>query len=201
MSPPNKTNNHKINYNNGESLILDLETLSMQYKNLLIEYENAVKNYVSFLQQEAATPCGSYVGSSKNVSQTCFNKIWSDTGCVQPPTIVNSQSTLNELINWAYQISTNTSYTKRMQCYGNPGNPYIILGVGTDGHLYSRQGLNAPWTSIKDNSNGNLKSVCVGNDGKTIYATTNAKTIWKNPAGMHLLGTLYRIHVTVVYLR
>jgi hypothetical protein len=178
MSPPNKTNNHKINYNNGESLILDLETLSMQYKNLLIEYENAVKNYVSFLQQEAATPCGSYVGSSKNVSQTCFNKIWTDTGCVQPPS-VSTQSTLNELINWAYQISTNTSYTKRMQCYGNPGNPYIILGVGTDGHLYSRQGLNAPWTSIKDNSNGNLKSVCVGNDGKTIYATTNAKTIWK----------------------
>jgi len=181
MNPPNKTNNHKINYNNGESLILDLETLSMQYKNLLIEYENAVKNYVVFLQQEAATPCGSYVGTSKNVSQTCFNKVWQSAGCLQPPTAVNTQSTLNELINWAYQFSTNASYTKRMQCYGNAGNSYIILCVGNDGNLYSRQGLNAPWQKVNDNVGGNLKSICVGNDGKTIYGTTIINTIWTKP--------------------
>ena len=181
MSPPNKENKSKDQYTVSDSIVLDLETLSMQYRNLLIEYENAVNNYVVFLQQEAVTPCGSYVGTSKNVSQTCFNKVWQSAGCLQPPTAVNTQSTLNELINWAYQFSTNASYTKRMQCYGNAGNSYIILCVGNDGNLYSRQGLNAPWQKVNDSVGGNLKSICVGNDGKTIYGTTIINTIWTKP--------------------
>jgi len=65
-----------------------------------------------------------------------------------------------------------------MQCYGNAGNSYIILCIGTGGDLWSRQGLDAPWQKVNDNVGGNLKSICVGNDGKTIYGTTIINTIW-----------------------
>jgi hypothetical protein len=181
MNPPNTQNKDENKVS--ESIILDLETLSMQYRNLLVEYENAVNNYINYLQQEAATPCGSYVGTSTNISQTCINKVWQSVGCSgtaqNPPQ--NPPASLNDIINWAFQFSTNASYTKRMQCYGNAGNSYIILCVGNDGNLYSRQGLNAPWQKVNDNVGGNLKSICVGNDGKTIYGTTIINTIWTKP--------------------
>jgi len=56
MSSPNKENKSKDEYTVSDSIVLDLETLSMQYRNLLIEYENSVNNYISFLQEEAISP-------------------------------------------------------------------------------------------------------------------------------------------------
>jgi hypothetical protein len=71
MNPPNNENNKKNDeYKGITSLILDLETLSMKYRNLLVEYELAVSNYVNYLHEEAKTPCGSYVGNSTNINQT-----------------------------------------------------------------------------------------------------------------------------------
>jgi len=56
MNPPNKQNKSKDRYKASNSIVLDLETLSMQYRNLLIEYENTVNNYISFLQEESSSP-------------------------------------------------------------------------------------------------------------------------------------------------
>ena len=75
-----------------------------------------------------------------------------------------------------------TDYIRRMGCYGQPGNPYTIIGVGTDGNLYSRQGLDAPWQTVNDNSNGNIATVFTGNDGK-LYGTINKNNntiVYKN---------------------
>jgi NADH:ubiquinone oxidoreductase subunit 3 (subunit A) len=61
MNPPNKQNKSKDRYKASNSIVLDLETLSMQYRNLLIEYENTVNNYISFLQEESSSPQSSMV--------------------------------------------------------------------------------------------------------------------------------------------
>ena len=47
--------NNKIMYQESDSIILDLETLNAQYKNLLIEYQQAVLNYVNYLKADAAS--------------------------------------------------------------------------------------------------------------------------------------------------
>jgi hypothetical protein len=180
-----QNNEGKNEYSESESVILDLETLSMQYRNLLVQYENAVNDYINYLQEEAKSPCGSYVGSSTGINQTCYDEIWKKAGCgagnARPiaNTSWSSNKTLKELIQDTWYWATWTNYTRRMGCYGNPGNSYIILCVGTSGGLFSRQGLDAPWQYVNDNAGTNLRSICIGNDGKTIYASTIANTIWK----------------------
>ena len=47
-------------YQNSDSVILNLETLSKKYKNLLIEYKQAVLDYVNFIKQETTSKCGIY---------------------------------------------------------------------------------------------------------------------------------------------
>jgi NADH:ubiquinone oxidoreductase subunit 3 (subunit A) len=69
MNPANAQNNGgKDEYKDSESIVLDLETLSMQYRNLLIEYENSVNNYISFLQEEAISPQSTMV----NIENAAF---------------------------------------------------------------------------------------------------------------------------------
>jgi hypothetical protein len=176
--------NPESNENNSD--VLNLESFNTEYKNLLIEYKLAVSNYVNYLKQEVKQPCGEYTGDSKGISQECYNDIWKKSGCGSgnigyPPASASWQQsqTMNGLIQDSWYWSTMTDYNRRMGCYGEPGNSYTIIGVGTDGNLYSRQGLDAPWQKINDNSNGNIRSLCTGNDGKTIYASTSINTIWR----------------------
>ena len=49
----NNENNENI-YNESKSLALDLETLNKEYKNLLIQYQQAVINYVNYLKQDVS---------------------------------------------------------------------------------------------------------------------------------------------------
>ena len=175
--------------NQGSSTALNLESLNVEYKNLLIEYKQAVSNYVNYLKQEVVQPCASYNANSKGISQACYNDIWKKAGCgtgnIGYPSASASwqkSQTMNGLIQDSWYWATWTDYTRRMGCYGQPGNPYIIIGVGTDGNIYSRQGLDAPWQKVNDNSNGNIATVFTGNDGK-LYGTINKNNntiVYKN---------------------
>ena len=174
-------------YQESNSIVLNLETLSAQYRNKLIEYQFAVANYVNYLREEQATPCGSFNANSKGIDQKCYNEIWTKSGCTTTGVVNASTSwaqsmTLNGLIQDSWYWATLTDYNHRMGCYGNPGNPYIIVGVGTDGRLYSRQGLDAPWQLIQDDSNGNLVSLCTSNDGKTIIGCNIARYLDQKPS-------------------
>jgi len=179
--------NPESNENNSD--VLNLESFNTEYKNLLIEYKLAVSNYVNYLKQEVKQPCGEYTGDSKGISQECYNDIWKKSGCGSgnigyPPASASWQQsqTMNGLIQDSWYWSTMTDYNRRMGCYGEPGNSYTIIGVGTDGNLYSRQGLDAPWEKINDNSNGNIATVFTGNDGK-LYGTINKNNntiVYKN---------------------
>ena len=67
--------------NENNSNVLNLESFNTEYKNLLIEYELAVSNYVNYLKQEVKQPCAEYNADSKGISQECYNDIWKKAGC------------------------------------------------------------------------------------------------------------------------
>ncbi len=177
------TNESSNNY--ATSITMDLENLQQKYSNLLIKYKQAVTDYISYLNIEAQQPCINFSADSKNVDQKCYDYIWKKAGC-KTTGVVNANTswaqsqTLNGLIYDSFLWATLTDYTHRQGCYGDAGNPYYILGVGTDGNLYSRPGLNAPWSRVNDNSNGQLRTVFTGTDGK-LYATNKSnEIIYKN---------------------
>ena len=180
--------NNQNEYQESNSIALNLETLSGQYQNLLIQYEQAVANYINYLNQEASQPCGEFNSNSTGINQRCYQYIWQQSGCgagtaqADASTTWAQGMTLDGLINDSFLWSTMTDYNHRMGCYGNPGNTYIILCVGTDGNLYSRQGLDAPWQRINDDSNGNISSICTGADGQTIICTNVVNDIWIKPS-------------------
>jgi hypothetical protein len=71
--------NNENEYQESNSIVLDLESLSAQYRNYLIEYQQAVANYVNYLQQNntgrslSSVRGSSYWGTSsvgENVAQT-----------------------------------------------------------------------------------------------------------------------------------
>ena len=171
-------------YQESNSVVLNLESLSAQYQNKLIEYQQAVANYVNYLKEEASTPCGLFTGSSTGISQQCYSDIWQKSGCGAGTAQPNASTswaqgqTLNGLIQDSWYWGTWTDYNHRMGCYGNAGNPYYIICVGTDGNLYSRPGLNAPWSGISDDSQGHIRSICTGSDGNQIICSNMVNEIW-----------------------
>jgi PAN domain len=170
--------------NEASSITMNLENLQKQYSNLLIQYKAAVANYISYLNEQTQQPCGDFTGNSVGIDQKCYDYIWKKAGCgsgtlhPQANWTWQQSQTMDGLINDAYYWATQTDYNHRMGCYGNAGNPYTIIGVGTDRRLYSRQGLDAPWEYINDDSNGNIVSICTGSDGKTIFCTNVAYEYW-----------------------
>ena len=177
--------NKKSSSENAISITMDLENLQQEYSNLLIKYKQAVTDYINYLHVESQEPCANYSANSKNVNQKCYDYIWKKSGCtttgfVNANTDWAKSQTLNGLIYDSFYWATMADYTHRQGCYGDAGNPYYILGVGTDGNLYSRPGLNAPWSKISDNSNGNLRSVFTGPDDKLYAVNKNKEIIYKN---------------------
>ena len=167
------------------SITMDLEKLQQKYSNLLTKYKAAVSEYVLFLNQQSKQPCGTYKSTSNGISQKCYDYIWSRSGCVTSAPNANNEwaknQTLNGLINDSFLWATMTDYSHRMGCYNKPGNPYIILGIGTDGKLWSRQGLDAPWEKVNDDAAYDLVSICTGNDGKTIIISNKGYNIYTKP--------------------
>jgi hypothetical protein len=68
-----------------------------------------------------------------------------------------------------------------MGCYGIYVSPYIIIGVGTDRRLYSRNGLGGNWKIINDSGAG-IASVSLGKDGKTIYCVNTSNQVYSKPS-------------------
>ena len=178
----NKNNN---NYAEASSITMDLENLQQKYSNLLIQYKQAVSDYVNYLNIQSQQPCGQYTSSSKNIDQKCYEYIWSKAGCTTKGVVNASTSwamgqTLNGLIYDSFLWATMTDYNHRMGCYGTSGNPYYIIGVGTDGNLYSRPGLNGPWSKVNDNSNGGVRTIFTGPDNKLYCTNKNNQISYKD---------------------
>jgi hypothetical protein len=169
-----------------KSLTLDLETLNTEYRNLLVRYKQSVLDYTDYLNAESAKPCSQYKADSKGINQACYEEIWKKSGCTTTGAVNASNDwakakTLNELIYDSFLWATMTDATHRSVCYGSYESPYWIIGVGTDGLLYKRNGLEGTWVIINDDSAKDLTSICTGKDNKQIIATTKAYKIFSKP--------------------
>ena len=88
----------------------------------------------------------------------------------------NKNSTAILLANLKAQFQVDlTSYKQAVSDYmavlQKDTAPYLIIGVGVNGYLNVKQSLDEPWQQVDDRSNGRIRSVCTGIDGKTIYGT------------------------------
>jgi hypothetical protein len=114
----------------GSSTALNLESLNVEYKNLLIEYKQAVSNYVNYLKQEIVQPCAAYNANSKGINQACYNDIWKKAGCGTGTTKPNANNswaksqTLNGLIQDSWYWATWTDAQRRNGCYGKNNKNY-----------------------------------------------------------------------------
>lgn len=193
-----------LNYDKKSSLALDLETLSAKYKTLLTKYRQSVLDYIENLKEESSKPCAKYNANSKNISQACYEELWKKSGCTSTG-IVNADNwwakarTLNELIYDCWLWAVMTDDTHRNLCYnvnGN-GNPYFLLGVSTNGRLFSCKGvtlwgvMNSDWTEVNDDLAYDLHCICCSNDGTTIVGTNRYgrliyKNNWNDPKWLHV---------------
>ena len=87
-----QTNQEKIKqeYQQTNSVILNLESLTTQYQNLLIQYQQAVSNYVNFVQQEAVSQSNTNIGS-KPLTSIQGSTYWGSSTVGQ-----NNSSTVQE---------------------------------------------------------------------------------------------------------
>jgi len=96
--------NNKELYDKSNSIILNLETLRTTYKNLLIEYQQAVANYVSYLKQNPNS------NNIKNKYATINGQQFLGGGALSQ----NNSATLNDCI---------ASCSSNPQCTGATYNP------------------------------------------------------------------------------
>jgi hypothetical protein len=106
--------------------ILKIETLEKEYDVVLTQYQEAYKNYINTLNSGSSNPCSTYNLNSTGISQECYNKIWSDQGCItQAPGATSDwakSQTYDGLINDSYLWSTLTDTDHRKGCYGDTTN-------------------------------------------------------------------------------
>jgi hypothetical protein len=100
--------------------LLEIKTLQSEYGPAINAYNIAKQNYLNALQNNALNPCKSYSLSSTNVSQACYNKIWTDQKCTTSSApVVNTTSTFQNLLDLAYGKSKSNVEADKILCYGS----------------------------------------------------------------------------------
>ena len=108
----------------GKDILLCTAALEAEYDTVLSQYQEAYANFINLLTKYTSNPCLNSFHSS-NVSQQCYNQIWSDQGCTTTaPTVPQDkrysqlvQDTRDITINAASTISS-TAATDKTKCYG-----------------------------------------------------------------------------------
>jgi hypothetical protein len=141
------TNNTSNNTDETKSIVMSLEMLSKEYDTVLIKYNQAQKDYFTFLQSQSSNmACSKYNSDSKEINQACYDEIWKKAGCTTTGIVSASgdwwkDKTLNDLIYDSFLWATETDSTHRDGCYGTT----------TDTSVYS--------TATEPNYNINTKSL------------------------------------------
>jgi hypothetical protein len=111
-------------YDKSNSIILNLETLRTTYKNLLIQYQQAVANYVNYLKQN----------SSSNEYVTITGQQFLGSGALSQ----NNSATLNDCMASCSNnpkcsgATYNPTNYKQPMCFLRTGNGNLVNGLASD---------------------------------------------------------------------
>ena len=165
-------------YNKSNSIILNLETLRTTYKNLLIQYQQAVANYVNYLQQDP---------SSNNMVEkyvTVNGKQFLGTNALSQ----NNSATLNQCIASCSSnpkcsgATYNQTNYKQPMCFLRTGDGNLVNGLSSDVAIVSK---GKQLLSIVQNINGQLnetneKILVLAKQAKPKYNELNIKKNTEN---------------------
>ncbi len=156
-------------YQESDSIVLNLESLSTQYKNLLVEYEQAVSNYVNYLKEETSPQ------SMVTVKGSTF---WGTNAITQnnSATLEECQASCSSTKNCTGATFNQTANAQPI-CWLRSGNGSIITGADSDYAIISK-GLQL--LSIIQNINQQLQSInkqieTQRNQGKPLYDSAKDK--------------------------
>jgi hypothetical protein len=102
-------------------------------------------------------PCKTYLSSTTNISQQCYDKIWADQKCTTPPGTLTSAAAYSSILNWVFTKSKTNTDVDKLSCYGSSTSSI----------------LNTSPTAVSSSHNSDLISV----PGKTWTAGTGATTV------------------------
>jgi hypothetical protein len=121
------SNNSQL-YNKSNSIILNLETLRTTYKNLLIQYQQAVANYINYLKQDASS------NNIMNKYVTIKGQQFLGGGALSQ----NNSATLNDCIASCSSNPQCTGATynptnyKQPMCFLRKGDGNLVKGLSSD---------------------------------------------------------------------
>ena len=108
-----------------QSVVLNLETLQAEYESILLQYNQAQRDYMGSLKQSLNAPCKQ---QDEGITQDCIDDIWHKAGCItQPPNATDSvyqTKTLSVLINDVFNWSIKTDDASRKRCYNTTDQNY-----------------------------------------------------------------------------
>jgi hypothetical protein len=108
-----------------QRLLTQFRALLSEYETKFTTYTQIKDTYIDELQKvNGGNPCGTYSGTFNPVSQSCYNKIWSDHKCTTTAPTVDSTKTFSELVTYVFGISK--SADQKTLCYGAAPAPPAI---------------------------------------------------------------------------
>ena len=118
--------NNTVLYDKSNSIILNLETLRTTYKNLLIQYQQAVANYVNYLKQDPS--------NNANAMVTIKGQQFLGGGALSQ----NNSATLNDCIASCSSnpqcsgATYNPTNYKQPMCFLRKGDGNLVNGLSSD---------------------------------------------------------------------
>ena len=160
-------------YDNSESVVLSLESLNAQYTNILIEYRQAVTNYVTFLNDETNS------SSTVQIMTDVSNAIYLGDSTIGQ----NNSSTLQECSASCSKTSgcSGATYTQNANgqpmCWLRGGESNITSGSESDHAIIpeSKQLLMTVQTLNQQLIGINTKIQAISKSGETDYDTQSTE--------------------------
>ena len=188
-----KQQNKQQNINNQiqtKATVMDLEKLKIEYSLQLNSYNQAISDYINYLQQNVDPPCSSFSPNSTGISQACYNDIWQKSGCGTGnvgPNASNSWAaaqSLNGLINDSWLWATMTDTKHRNGCYG-PNNTNYNTTTAPDFSINAPPLTTMPGKVFWGSGQAGSQSVYTGGTQEQCQAlcssTTNCSGATYNP--------------------
>jgi len=153
------TKSNNVNdYKESSSAVLDLESLTKQYNNLLISYKQAITNYVTYLKQESSnqTKPNNSNNTSQNMVTVNGSTYWgtSSVGENKSSNVEQCQASCAKITSCTGATFNKSNTTSGTTCWLRGGDSNLSVGTANDTAIVE---TGKQMLSIIENINSELK--------------------------------------------